>query len=206
MKKPKVIIYDNDGMILNGGRFSDQYAKEFGVDLATMTPFFDGPFKKCLVDKADLKEELAQVLEEWKWNGTVDELLQYWFAVGEATFSEDVYAAATQLKEQGMVVCLATNQEKYRMQHLIDTFSYGKAFDEIFFSANLGAYKTDASALEKIFKTLKEKYGIADKGAVTYWDDHEENVADFNAFGFNGQLYLGYPSFKVVLSDYGYRV
>ena len=74
MKKPKVIIYDNDGMILNGGRFSDQYAKEFGVDLATMTPFFDGPFKKCLVDKADLKEELAQVLEEWKWNGTVDEL------------------------------------------------------------------------------------------------------------------------------------
>ncbi|MFH1178482.1 MAG: HAD hydrolase-like protein [bacterium] len=206
MKKPKVIIYDNDGMILNGGRFSDQYAKEFGMDLAVMTPFFEGPFKKCLVGEADLKYELTQVLEAWKWKGTADELLEYWFAVGETTYDEHIFDAISKLKAQGLIICLATNQEKYRMQHLIDTFSYGKAFDEIFFSANLCAHKTDTKGLEKIFQTLKEKYGLSDKGEVMYWDDHEENVADFNAAGFNGQLYQDFSPFKAVLADYGYQV
>src|SRR3989344_4656191 len=118
MKKPKVIIYDNDGMITRGGRFSDRYSKEFGVDPAVMAPFFEGPFKKCLTGKADLKEELKQVLVVWKWKGTVEELMQYWFAVGDV-LNEDVYTSITKLKKQELIVCLATNQEKYRAQYLV---------------------------------------------------------------------------------------
>jgi len=115
-------------------------------------------------------------------------------------------ASVTKLKEQGLIVCLATNQEKYRMQYLINKFSYDKVFDEIFFSANLGAYKTSLEGLEKIVQTLKEKYGVSDKGEIMYWDDHEENVVDFNAIGFNGQHYKDFSTFKAVLSDYGYHV
>ncbi|MDP2651779.1 MAG: HAD hydrolase-like protein [bacterium] len=205
MKKPRVIIYDNDGMITNGGRFSEQYSKEFGVDPSVMTPFFEGPFKNCLMGKADLKEELKKVLDEWKWEGTVDELMQYWFSIGDSVY-DDIYASILKLKEQGLTVCLATNQEKYRTEYLVKKLSYDKIFDEIFLSADLGVYKHSPDGLEKIFQVLKEEYAISDKEEIMYWDDREDHVEALNKLGFNGQLYRDYPSFRAVLSEAGYQL
>lgn len=205
MKKPKAVIYDNDGMITHGVRFSDKYSKEFSVDITSMSPFFEGPFKKCLIGGADLKEELEKVLEVWKWKGTADELMQYWFATGEDLY-EDVYASISKLRKQGLVVCLATNNERYRVQHLIKKLSYDKIFNQIFFSADLGVYKHSPEGLEKIFQSLREQYAISDKGEIMYWDDREDHVEILNAEGFNGQLYRDYPSFRSVLSDSGYQI
>ena len=205
MKKLKVIIYDNDGMITHGGRFSEKYSKEFAVDSAAMLPFFEGSFKNCLVGKADLKEELKKVLVTWKWKGTVDELLQYWFSIGNSVY-DDIYASILKLKEQGLIVCLATNQEKYRTGYLVNKLSYNKIFDEIFSSADLGVYKHSPEGLEKIGQVLKEKYAISDKEEIMYWDDRENHVGCLNKAGFNGQLYRDYLSFKSVLSDYGLQL
>lgn len=205
MRKPKAIIYDNDGMVTHGGRFSDTYSRAYGVDSAVMTPFFEGPFKQCLTGKADLKEELTKVLDTWNWKGTVDELMQYWFAVGDA-LNADVYASITKLRGQGAVVCLATNQEKYRTQYLVNKHSYDKVFNEVFSSADLGAYKHSTKGLEKIYSILKEKYGIADKAEIMYWDDREGNVSNLNEVGFNGQQYRDYESFKVVIDAVGYKL
>ena len=179
MKKPRAVIYDNDGMITHGGRFSEQYAKEFGVDPAVIAPFFEGPFKNCLMGKTDLKEELKKVLETWKWKGSVDELAQYWFSIGDSVH-DDMYASILKLRAQGLIVCLATNQEKYRTKYLVNKLSYDKIFDEIFSSADLGAYKHSPDGLEKIFQVLKEKYAISDKGEILYWDDREDHVENLN--------------------------
>lgn len=205
MKKPKAIIYDNDGMITHGGRFSEQYAKEFGVSPSVMAPFFEDSFKKCLVGKADLREELKKVLEAWQWKGTVDELLQYWFSIGDSVY-DDVYTSILKFKAQGLIVCLATNQEKYRTEYLINKLSYVKIFNEIFSSADLGVYKHSAEGLEKIFQILKERYAILDKEEIMYWDDREDHVECLNKLGFNGQLYQDYPSFSAVLSEVGYQL
>lgn len=205
MKKPKVIIYDNDGMVTHGGRFSEQYSKEFGIDVSVMTPFFEGPFKKCLTGKADLKEELGKVLGAWKWRGTVDELMQYWFVIGDSIY-EDVYASILVLKEQGLIVCLATNQERYRTEYLINKLSYDKIFDEIFSSAKLGAYKHSVEGLEKISQILREKYNVSDRGEIMYWDDREGNIESLNKIGFNGQQYRDHNSFKAILAECGFQL
>ena len=205
MKKSRVIIYDNDGMVTHGGRFSEQYSKEFGLDPVVMLPFLEGPFRSCLVGKADLKEELKKVLGAWKWKGTVDELMQYWFFIGDSVY-DDIYASILRLKEQGMIVCLATNQEKYRTEYLVKKLFYDKIFDEIFLSADLGFYKHSPEGLEKIFHVLKEKYAISDKEEIMYWDDREDHVEDLNKLGFNGQLYRDYPSFRTVLAEAGHQL
>lgn len=192
-------------MITYGGRFSDAYAKEFNIDQTIMTPFFGGPFKNCLVGKADLKEELQKVLVSWKWNGTVEELLQYWFSIG-ADVHEEVYASISKLREQGLIVCLATNQEKYRTEYLANKLGYRKVFDEIFSSAEIGAYKHSLEGLAAIFQILHDKYAILDKDEVMYWDDREEHVKVLNEQGFNGQLYRDYPSFRATLAESGYQL
>lgn len=203
MKKPKVVIYDNDGMVTHGGRVSEKYAQEFGIDGAVIAPFFGDPLKKCQIGKADLKVELAQVLQIWGWKGTVEELMAYWFAIGDE-LNTDVYASIAALKAQGLITCLATNNEKYRLEYLIRKHSYHNVFDEIFSSAELGAYKHSQEGLEKILRSLNDKYGSIDKGEIMYWDDREGNVENLNKLGFNGQQYTNYKSFKAVMESYGY--
>ncbi|MEJ0054036.1 MAG: HAD family hydrolase [bacterium] len=205
MTKPKAVIYDNDGMLMHGGRFSEQYSREFGVDLAVMSRFFETSFKLCLIGKADLREELAKVLEDWEWKGTADELMRYWFSIGD-TLYEDTHASVGKLKEQGVVVCLATNQEKYRLQYLTKKFSYDSLFDEIFSSSELGALKHSEEGLEKISRKLKEAHSIADRGEVMYWDDRESQIKNLGEGGFNAQLYTDYPAFRKTLEEYGLRL
>ena len=67
-------------MVINSpGYFSVQYAKEFGISNDMMLPFFQGIFQEAVVGKADLKELLIPVIEKWRWKGTVEELLEWWF-------------------------------------------------------------------------------------------------------------------------------
>ncbi|MDO8492991.1 MAG: hypothetical protein Q7S19_00380 [bacterium] len=205
MKNPKVIIYDNDGMICHSGRFSDSYSKEFGIEMDIMSPFFEGPFKNCLVGKADLKEELEKVLDIWNWKGTANQLLDYWFSVG-STLDEKVFPTISKFKDQGLIVCLATNQEKYRKEYLVTKFGYDKVFNEIFSSAELGAYKNSEKGLQKTFDILKDKYGIEDRDEIMYWDDREGNVEHINQFGMNGQHYKNYEEFRDVMAGLGYLV
>ncbi|MEI7719760.1 MAG: HAD family hydrolase [bacterium] len=204
MPKPKAVLYDFDGMLTHGERFSDKYAQEFGIDIAVMSPFFDEPMKQCLLDRADLKEELEKVLAEWKWPGTVDELLEYWFAIGE--IDKEAFASVAKLKSQGAVVCLATNQEKYRIAYVTKKFALDTIFDEIFCCTNLHAFKHNAKGLEKIYQTLKEKYGIENKSEIMYWDDRSNNVENLIKEGFNGQLYKDFAGFKETLSASGFEI
>ena len=204
MPKPKAILYDFDGMLTHGPRFSDKYAAEFGLDPAIMAPFFDEPMKQCLLGKADLKEELTKVLEEWKWHGTVDELLEYWFAIGD--IDQEAFDSIGKLKAQNVVVCLATNQEKYRIGYVTKKYELDKVFDEIFCCANLHVFKHSAEGLEKIFQILKEKHNITEKGEIMYWDDRPGNVENLLKEGFNGQLYKNYAEFKEVLAESNLRL
>ena len=198
--KPKAILYDNDGMIMHGVRFSTKYAKEFGIDVAVMDPFFDGPFKACLTGKANLREELSKVLNDWKWKGTVDELIDYWFGAGEE-LDKEVYDSVSALRKQGVIVCLATNQEEGRLAYFVKKFSYDKIFDEIFSSATLGVPKHGIEGLEKIANILEKKYGISNRADVMFWDDREGNVERFNSVGFNAKLYTNYEAFKNILKE-----
>ncbi len=191
-------------MIIHGGRFSDEYSKKMNLDISVMTPFFTGPFKQCLVGKADLKEELEKVLGLWKWNGTVDELMQYWFSIGDKIY-DDVYESIITLKNQGLVVCLATNQEKYRNEYLNKKLSYDSVFDHVFCSAELGYPKHSNEGLDTIFNILQEKYGIDTKEEIMYWDDRKENVENLNKMEFNGQQYTDFISFKTAMLSQGYH-
>lgn len=201
----KVVIYDNDGMLTHSERFSDVYAAKMGLDSSVTGPFFEGPFKECLIGKADLKEELSKVLQTWKWTGTTDELLEFWFSCGD-DLNDEMFDSVRKLREQGMVVCLATNNERYRTAYLVEKFTYEEIFDEVFTAYDLGAYKQSDEGLEKIAEILRTKHAIEDRAEVIFWDDREEHIENMNKHGFKGELYVNYENFKKTMSKYGHEV
>ena len=99
----KVILFDADGVALkNEGYFSDKLKDQGRLrPEADTDAFFAGVFHNCLIGKADLKEELAKVIAEWGWQGTVDELIDFWFSVGD-DLDDDVDRYIQSAKDHGL--------------------------------------------------------------------------------------------------------
>jgi len=185
----KCILFDADGIIINSEKFSIQYQKEFGVSNDEMLPFFNGDFQECLVGKADLKELVEPWLSKWKWEGTVDEFLEFWFKA-EHKIDEEVAEIIKELKNKGIKCFLATNQEKYRTNYMKEKMCFEGLFDHVFSSAEIGFKKPQKEFYEEVLKELKEKYGI-DVDEVLFFDDSQGHIDEARKLGIDARLYEG---------------
>ena len=186
----KAIIFDSDGMLAHGPRFSDTYAKEFEIPIEEMIPFFTGPFQECVIGKADLKQELQKGwIERWKWTKSADDLLKYWFEVGDV-LDHEVFGTVGKLRAKGIPCVLATNQERYRSEYLSEKFEYNDVFDRVFSSSAVGHKKPSPEFFEIIFSYLRERDSTIQKPDVLFWDDDMENVDGARAVGFEARQFI----------------
>lgn len=185
--KYQTILFDADGVTLKEGqRFSNYYSEHYHVPLRNMTPFFSGPFKKCLIGQADLKEELARVLREWQWQGTVDELLEVWFST-DNELNEDVAGLISTLRSQGTACYLATNQEKYRGLYFQDKLR--GLFDGFFISAEIGHKKDEVAFYEHVFNNIQSS---VEKSDILLIDDDPVNIATASSVGIDTHLFKNF--------------
>ncbi len=194
--KPSILLLDIDGVINHGEMFSRRYAKKHGVPLTTLAKFFDGVFQDCIIGKADLKNELDHVLKEWKWEKSVDELLEYWF-LDEVKYDQRVLEAIFKLKNHGVKVYGASNQEHHRARYLIERTDLKNYIDEFFISAHLGVKKPDLA----FFHQIIDKLGV-NPSEILYWDDDEKNVEGARGLGIQSNVYIDFPSFIKQIRKY----
>ena len=183
----RAVIYDLDGMLLRGTRFSEVYRNEFGIPEETMHAFFDGgPFEECILGRADLKQVLNDNwLRLWKWSSTAEELLEYWFKTGN-TFDAEIADTIPVLRRKGVLCVLATNNEKYRMAHVRNAYGLDAFFDRIFCSSEMGCKKPDA----EFFDSIMQYFGSEIRREnVLFWDDRLRYVESANNYGFSSFLY-----------------
>ena len=105
----KVILFDVDGVLVNGYSFSGRLARDYGITQEATVSFFKGRFGECLVGKADLKEEIEGYLPKWGWQGSVDDFLNEWFAT-EQSIDETLVDAIQWLRQRGIRCYLVHNQ------------------------------------------------------------------------------------------------
>lgn len=199
-KKIKVVVFDADGVIINSpDYFSVQYEKEFGVSSDIIQPFFKNRFRDCVIGKADLKEELALSLDEWKWKGTPEELMKYWFKA-EHYIDERVVKKIELLKEKGIKCHLGTQQEKYRMEYIKKEMGFEHIFDEIYSSCDIGYEKPDKRFFEFIYNDLN-KTGDIKPEEIMFWDDKQSIVNVAKELGWQGYLYTNFDEFHKIISQ-----
>lgn len=181
---PKVILWDADGVVLKRAAeyFSVRAAREHGLPLEKVTAFFKTTFRECQLGKRNLLFELDKVLKDWGWQGSADEFLAYWFSTDEV--DQEVMAVVRDLQSQGVVCCLATDQEHYRAKHIREALALGQQFDRCFFSYELGFSKEDPAFFHKVL----EKLGCAPED-VQFWDDDQKNVDVAKSVGIDARLY-----------------
>ena len=197
----KAIIYDMDGMVLHGTRFSDRYAKEFGTPIERTVPFFTGVFEECVRGRADLKEALRSGgwLEKWQWKGTVDELLTYWFHSGDQ-IDDRVLASVAEIRKKAIRCILAINQEKYRTAYARDDLGLSGHFDGILASCEIGYKKPHPKFFEAAMDFLQKADPELQPAEVMFWDDRDAHIAGALAFGFDAHRYTTFEEYQKVMA------
>ena len=189
------LILDADGVLVNGEGFANILSRDFEVDKAKEKEFFTTKFQDCLVGKADLKESVAPYLPSFGWKGTVDEFLEYWFKA-EHSLNEDLMEDVRRLRKSGLKVVLATNQEKYRTQYMLEHMGFDGMFDKIYSSAHLGLKKPAVEFFASVVEDMQ-----ADKENVLFYDDDQRNIDGALEYGIHAEFYTDYESFKKDMSE-----
>lgn len=179
----KVLLLDFDGVLSPGRYFSEIYAEKFGVDINKLLPFFNQLKDSTNVGQSDLKEHLVNVLEDWEWKGTVDELLDFWFNA-DSDIDEEVVEFAKNLQKDGWKVYLATDQEKYRTKFIWEERGLGDWMDGKFVSCELGYLKDDPRFFESIISTLQ-----VEPQDIIFFDDSKSKVDAAKRAGVPAVLY-----------------
>lgn len=193
----KAILFDADGVLINAEVFSKVLEREYGISTEITLPFYTGPFQACLKGDADLKEILSPYLEEWGWKKSVDEYLMEWFKA-EHLIDEDLINYIQDLRSKRIKCYVATNQEKYRAEYMLEQMGFKNSFDKLYASAHLGYQKPEVKFYEKVFNDI----GDINKDEVLFWDDSPNKVAGAKEFGIHAEIYTSFEDFKILMQNY----
>ena len=97
------------------------------------------------------------------------------------------------VRKSGVRCFLATNQEAYRALHMTEQLHYGRIFDRLFFSCELGCSKPDP----RYFTAILAAANLT-PDATLFIDDVEANVRAAESVGIRAELFTAEPGTDAV--------
>ncbi len=190
----KAILFDLDGLVIvsKGRLFSERFAEENNIPIGEVREFFINNFRECSFGRADLKEKVAPFLVKWGYSGTVDDFLNYWFTT-ESTLDVAVISFITDIRATGVPCYIATRQEKYRKEYLLNVLGLKDKFDGIFCTCDIGYDKWQKEYWDYVCRKLNIK-----PEEITFFCDSEKNIESSKVLGVQSYLYEGIDTLKVL--------
>jgi FMN phosphatase YigB (HAD superfamily) len=197
----KVVLFDVDGVLIIPPKlFAEQYSEQYGVDHAKQVQFYaTKEFQDASIGKFDLKEAIRIHNDKWQWHGNPDELLRMWFE-GENYPNDGLLKIIERLRKEGVLVYLATQQEKYRAAYLKKEVFKDK-IDGLFVTCDIGFSKNEDHFWRAVVSKLNESSPTIKPKDIAYFDDRQSLVDKAKEYGINSFLYT---SNEQVSSEFGY--
>ncbi len=205
------LFFDVDGVLVHGYhanpekqiRWDETIEQDLGIDRARFSEeFFARDFlSEVIVGRKDLKVALQAWLSTTDYRVTAEGIVSYWLEK-DSNMDRDLLSHISKIKEVGVPLFVATNQEHYRAQYLWDVCGFKDFFDDIFYSARLGVMKPDPLYFQKIDELVAN-----DTEHPLFFDDRIEVVEAAQAHGWEAVVYetiddvLGHPYIKGLLTD-----
>jgi putative hydrolase of the HAD superfamily len=193
---PRWLLLDIDGVLLPAADLTARLRRDHGISREQLRALVASCFDACLVGEADLAEELPPWLERWGYPGSAHDFLDAIFAAQREP-EEPLLARVDALRGEGLCCGIASNQERWRAEHLERSLRLARRFDRLFFSCRLGARKPEP----RFYREVERQLGVAGED-ILFWDDQPENVAAARERGWSAELYTGAEGFEAELARY----
>ncbi|WP_092749752.1 HAD family hydrolase [Rhizobium aethiopicum] len=181
----KVLMVDVDGVLVHG-RPADGLPlftfleRDLGLSLEQLQrEFFHTHWGEIIVGREALEPRLAQVLAKIAPHLSAAALIDYWFE-NDSRLDRNLLDELAALRDSGVALFLATNQEHRRARYLMEQAGLGAHFDDILYSAALGHRKPS----REFFRLATERAGVL-PGEIAFIDDMAENIEAARQFGWH---------------------
>lgn len=185
----RAIMVDVDGVLITGrpadGKpWATDLERDLGLNNAALHDEFFIPYWNDIVTgQTGLVAQLQPVLARLAPTVSIEDFLAYWFEQ-DARLNRTLLEELNLLRESGIKVYLATNQEHLRVGFLLDTLGLGQQADGIYYSAALHSRKPDAAFFEQVARL--SGYLPAQ---LLLLDDTAANVEAAQGLGWNAVLW-----------------
>ncbi|HLG12437.1 MAG TPA: HAD-IA family hydrolase [Dehalococcoidia bacterium] len=196
MTRIEVVVLDFDGVLNTSMVFGEWLAREHAITREQQGHFFDGLFADCNSGDADMLDVLPPFLDQWRWPYTLDAFVEHWFTLDD-NLAPDVMDVVDSLREAGIPVVLATNQEQHRAEYIRNHPDLAGRFDHRFFSCDLGVAKPDARYFERVADELGRP-----ASELLFFDDHPGNVDAARSGGWNAEQFTDVDKLTTDLQRY----
>lgn len=197
----RTVLLDADGVVqTTSAGWIDAVAGLCGVPDRT-DEFLQAVFaaeKPTLVGQGDFSTALAELLKRWQSPCGIAEAMAVWHLIEP---EESVLAQVAALRERGVRVSLATNQQAQRADFMTSVLGYEQKFDDLYYSCHLGHMKPDVKYFDAILRHLEQT-----ASEVLFLDDNEPNVLAARKVGLHAEVYdlrSGASKLTGLLADYG---
>lgn len=199
MSKYRVALFDVDGVLLLPPPkwFSHHYAETRGLDKKLFDEFFGRHRDDVVRGRSNYKNLIAANQELWQWDKDPQELLEMWFKF-ENHPNVPLMSVIRKLRNRGIFVYLATNQEKYRGAYITERI-FPKDFDGAFISSTLGYGKEDPEFFKLVLKELHTRMPELKPQEVIFFDDVQEYVDSAKSEGIDARLYKSVKQIQEIL-------
>ncbi|UWM81581.1 HAD family hydrolase [Rhizobium sp. SRDI969] len=181
----KVLMVDVDGVLIRG-RPTDglplftYLERDLGLRLDLLQQeFFQTHWRDIIIGHAALEPRLAGVLAKIAPHLRAETLIDYWFE-NDSRLDLNLLEELAALRQSGITLLLATNQEHRRARYLMEQIGLNAHFDDIIYSAALGYSKPSPD----FFRLATERAGVL-PGEIAFIDDMAENIEAARQFGWN---------------------
>lgn len=157
-----------------------------------------------LTGKGNFEETMSGLLVKWGKPDHTDAFVQ---ASKDIQTDEAVASIVGDLRSEGVVCCLASNQMGYRARYMSEDLGYRRLFDREFYSCDLGHKKPEAAYFLAILADL-----VLPPERVLFIDDNEANVAAAIGLGIKAAIFQPGPGvepgslMRSILSEHGLEV
>ncbi|MBT3355817.1 HAD hydrolase-like protein [bacterium] len=206
LKKPKVILFDVDGVLIHIPHYFSQELENQGRSNATesLNSFFrEDIARKCSEGKADAMEAIVPSLKKLDWEGSAESYFKQQFEFEAGFLDKEFISLIQNFRKQNIKCYLGTDQEKNRAKFLLENMKFNQSFDGHFISSFIGFRKCHDDFWIHVLENLKKEFPNIDPSEIAFFDDIQNNVDVANKHGIQAFLFTDMEKFGEDLKRLG---
>jgi putative hydrolase of the HAD superfamily len=207
MGQPKVILFDVDGVLVRPPHYFSTELERAGYPRAEecLNAYYRGESQlPCLTGQADARERIAPYLKAFGWEHSADEYFQRQFQFEGEFLDAEMIGIVGWLRHRGVRCGLATDQDAYRAQYLLDAMDFRTLFQGHFISCFVGARKCHAGFWTHVLTELGRVFASDIKPTeIAFFDDIAQNVQTALSLGICARVFVSVPGFRADLAHLG---
>ena len=206
MSRIEAVLFDYGGVFTPSPFHAvADYGAKLGVapDVLVETVFgsyaddTDHPWHRLERGELVLADAMDEIAALGRARGFHANPIEFFLAMGGSGIHDVVVACARELRAEGLVTALVTNNAAEFREHWRKTLPLDELFDVVVDSSEEGVRKPDP----RIFERTLERLGHVDPARTAFLDDHPGNIAAAARLGIRGVLVGPDPAYAVAELD-----